>query len=341
MSSESDGTESSGAASPGPDPSGAESPGAGSADAVSRAAARTGAPRTVVVTGATAGLGYHASEQLARAGHRVVLAARSPERAAAAERSIRRFVPDADLTFLQLDLADLDGVRTSAARLLELGDVDAVLNNAGVVGSRTEQRTAQGVELQMGTNHLGHFVWTALVLPALERTGGRVVHVGSIAHRFARLDRSDPFRVGRYAGHRQYARSKLAVMSFGFELAERLADAGSAVSSVVAHPGLSLDALAPDRPDITVVRDEPGWIRVGERLYAQGKDIGAEPLVHAAVGDDVRSGQYWGPSGWMQLRGHPAVVRAETHAHDRTTAARLWAASEAVGGVPFALDALV
>jgi NAD(P)-dependent dehydrogenase (short-subunit alcohol dehydrogenase family) len=193
----------------------------------------------------------------------------------------------------------------------------------------------------MGTNHLGHFVWTALVLPLLERTGGRVVHVGSIAHRFARLDPADPFRVGRYASHRQYARSKLAVMTFGFELAERLADAGSTVASVVAHPGLSLDALAPARPEISVARDEPAWTRPGQRLYAQGKDVGAEPLVHAAVGGDARSGEYWGPSGWMQLRGRPAVVRAEPRAHDRGTAARLWAASETRGGVPFALDALV
>ncbi|TDN44714.1 NADP-dependent 3-hydroxy acid dehydrogenase YdfG [Curtobacterium flaccumfaciens] len=309
--------------------------------------------RTVVVTGASAGLGYHAAEQLAAAGHRVVLATRDAGRAAAAERSIRRHVDGADLAHLHLDLADLDSVRAAADELarLEPDGVDAIVNNAGVVGAAERQATAQGTELQIGTNHLGHFAWTARTLPLLEQRGGRVVHLGSIAHRWARLDRRDPLGAGRYSSHRQYGRSKLAVMLFGFELAERLADAGSPVSSVVAHPGLSLDLLAPDRPEIAPSRSEPAWIRPVrspaaqrlsvQRLFVQGKDAGAEPLVHAAVAPGVRSGEYWGPAGWMQLRGRATVVRAEPRAHDRTEAARLWTASERASGVAFALDALV
>ncbi|WP_144758247.1 SDR family NAD(P)-dependent oxidoreductase [Curtobacterium sp. 9128] len=299
-----------------------------------------GSAQTVVVTGASAGLGYHAAEQLAAAGHRVVLATRSRDRAAAAERSIRRHAPGADLAHLHVDLADLDSVRAAATELAGLGPVDAVLNNAGVVGSRQQRTTRQGFELQIGTNHLGHFAFTGLVLPLLEATGGRVVHLGSIAHRWPTLDRRDPLRVGVYSGYRQYARSKLAVMLFGFELAQRLADAGSRVSSVVAHPGLALDALGPPRPEVTPARAEPAWLRPGEHLFAQGKDAGAEPLVHAAVGLDVRSGEYWGPRGALQLRGPAAVVHAEPRAHDRTEAARLWHASERVTGVAFALDAL-
>ncbi|MBA8990425.1 NAD(P)-dependent dehydrogenase (short-subunit alcohol dehydrogenase family) [Curtobacterium pusillum] len=299
--------------------------------------------RTVVVTGASAGLGYFAAEQLAAAGHRVVLATRDATRAASAERSIRRYVADADLAHVHLDLADLESVRRAADELarLEPGGVDAIVNNAGVVGAATMRTTPQGTELQMGTNHLGHFAWTALTLPLLERRAGRVVHLGSIAHRWARLDPADPLRAGRYSSHRQYGRSKLAVMLFGFELAERLADAGSPVASVVAHPGLSLDLLSPERPDVTASRPEPAWTRPAQRWYAQGKDAGAGPLVHAAVADDVRSGEYWGPSGWMQLRGPAALVRAEPRAHDRTGAARLWAASERAAGVAFALDAFV
>ena len=303
--------------------------------------ARATGRRTVVVTGASAGLGYHAAEQLAALGHRVVLATRSAERGAAAERSIRQHVDGADLVLLHLDLADLGSVRAAAARLAEIGAVDALLNNAGVVGSRVEQRTAQGHELQVGTNHLGHFAWTGLVLPLLEQTGGRVVHLGSIAHRFATLPHRDPLAVGHYDGHRQYARSKLAVMLFGFELAQRLADAGSAVSSVVAHPGLSLDAAAPPRPAIAPTRSEPAWMRAGGGWVAQGKDAGAHPLVHAAVGDGVRSGDYWGPGGPLQFVGRPALVRARPRAHDRAAAARLWVASERATGVAFALDALV
>jgi NAD(P)-dependent dehydrogenase (short-subunit alcohol dehydrogenase family) len=299
--------------------------------------------RTVVVTGASAGLGYHAAEQLAAAGHRVVLATRDRERAAAAERSIRRHVDHASLAHVHLDLADLDSVGAAADELtaLEPDGVDAVVNNAGVVGASTQAATAQGTELQIGTNHLGHFAWTALLLPLLAARAGRVVHLGSIAHRFVRLDPADPFRVGRYSSHRQYARSKLAVMLFGFELAQRLADAGSPVSSVVAHPGLSLDRLSPGRPDVAPSRPEPSWIRPAQRAVAQGKDVGAQPLVHAAVGPEVRSGEYWGPAGWMQLRGPATVVAAEPRAHDRTVAAQLWTASERASGVAFALDALV
>lgn len=301
-------------------------------------------PRTVVVTGASAGLGYQAAEQLAVGGHRVVLATRDSGKAAAAERSIRSVVPDAQLEHVHLDLADLDSVRTAAAALGTLGPVHAVLNNAGVVGSRERRSTAQGHELQMGTNHLGHFAWTGLVLPLLQDTGGRVVHLGSISHRWVTLDRHDALGAGHYNGYRQYARSKLAVMLFGFELAQRLADAGSAVSSVVAHPGLALDSLTQaagtGTPAVGPSRSEPAWIGPGQRFVAQGKDAGAVPLVHASVGDDVRSGEYWGPDGWFQLRGRATVVPAEPRAHDRHEAARLWAASEAASGVTFALDAL-
>ncbi|WIB62271.1 SDR family NAD(P)-dependent oxidoreductase [Curtobacterium sp. MCBD17_040] len=288
--------------------------------------------RTVVVTGASAGLGYFTAEQLAVAGHRVVLACRDRERAARAEQAIRRAAPDASIAQVLVDLADLRSVTEAADAIAGLGPVDTLVNNAGVVGSRRERRTAQGIELQIGTNHLGHFALTAQVLPLLERTAGRVVHVGSISHRWVRLDGRDPFRADPYVNYLQYARSKLAVMLFGFELAQRLADSGSSVRSVVAHPGLALDSLSPSRPG--VVPSGPGapWLRVGGRLVAQGKDAGAVPLVHAAVGDDVRSGAYWGPDGWFQLRGGATVVPAEPHAHDRTAAARLWEASAAVVG---------
>ncbi|MBY0176247.1 SDR family NAD(P)-dependent oxidoreductase [Curtobacterium herbarum] len=304
--------------------------------------------RTVVVTGASAGLGYQAAQQLAAAGHRVVLATRNPEKAVAAERRIRSVVPDAVLEHVHLDLADLDSVRAAADTLATMGPVHAVLNNAGVVGSRERQSTAQGHELQIGTNHLGHFAWTGLVLPMLQATGGRVVHLGSISHRWATLDRNDPLGAGYYNGYRQYARSKLAVMLFGFELAQRLADAGSAVSSVVAHPGLALESLTQAAGAQSRVgssrtessRSDPSWIGPGQRLVAQGKDAGAVPLVHASVADDVRSGEYWGPDGWFQLRGRATVVPAEPRAHDRLEAARLWTASERASGVTFALDAL-
>jgi NAD(P)-dependent dehydrogenase (short-subunit alcohol dehydrogenase family) len=293
---------------------------------------------SIVVTGASAGLGYFAAEQLAKQGHPVVLAVRNRARGERAAAAIRSVVPSASLEILDLDLADLDSVRAAASSLENLGPIAAVLNNAGVVGAGQYRRTAQGFELQMGTNHLGHFLWTSLVLPALERTSGRVVHLGSIAHWYARLPHRDPLAVGHYVDHWQYAKSKLAVELFGFELAERLADSGSKVLSVVAHPGLSLNVLSPERAGILGGQSQAAWVRSLASFVTQGKDAGAVPLVHAAVGTDVRSGEYWGPGGALQIRGPAAIVRAQPHAHDRIMAARLWDASERATSASFALS---
>lgn len=282
----------------------------------------------VVVTGATAGLGYYAAEQIARRGHRVVLAARSPERAARAESLLRERVPGADVETVRLDLADLSSVREGAAVLTDGGPVDVLLANAGVVGSRRRRETADGHELQFGTNHLGHFALVSHLLPALTASrAGRVVHLGSIAHRFVRLDLDDPMMRGHYVGAVAYARSKLAVMTFGLELDRRLRAAGSTVASVVAHPGLSLDGLSDPRPPVVAPRRPPAVLTSALHLVAQGKEVGAEPLVHAAVEPDVQGGEYWGPDGWFQLTGGPAPVPAKRHARDPEAAERLWSLS--------------
>jgi len=282
----------------------------------------------VVVTGATAGLGYFAAERLAALGHQVVLAARSPERAVRAADTVRDRVPGADVSTVDLDLADLSSVQSGADALTAAGGVDALLANAGVVGSRRRQTTADGFELQFGTNHLGHFALVSHLLPALsESPRGRVVHLGSISHRFVRLDLDDPMMVSSYSGAVAYARSKLAVMTFGLELDRRLRAAGSSVSSVIAHPGLSFESLSDPRPPVVEPRRPPAVVTSAMHAFSQGKEAGAEPLVHATVDPGVQGGEYWGPSGWFQLTGAPAVVPTKKHARDPAAAERLWAVS--------------
>jgi NAD(P)-dependent dehydrogenase (short-subunit alcohol dehydrogenase family) len=286
--------------------------------------ARAERPR-VVVTGANTGLGYFVSEQLAAAGARVVLACRDEGRAAEAVRSIRARVPDADLEVVITDLADLESIRVAAEKISAGGRVDVLVANAGVLGSKKRKTTRDGFELQFGTNHLGHFALVSRLLPALSESGqGRIVHVGSIAHRFSRLDLDDPMMVAKYRSNLAYSRSKLAVMTFGFELDRRLRASGSSVRSVVAHPGFSWDVLSEKRPGIFTKRWLPAPLVGLLRTFSQGKDQGARPLSAAALGPDVHGGEYWGPDGWFQLTGAPALVHAKKHAHNRKAAARLW-----------------
>lgn len=289
------------------------------------------AGRRYLVTGATAGLGLQACRQLLRRGAGVVLAARNPEKAHAVLERLREDRPDAEVAFQQLDLADLRSIGAAAERLVAGRPVDGLLANAGVVGARTRRVTADGFELQFGTNHLGHFALIAHLLPWLEAGSARIVHLGSISHRWFRVRLDDLQSERRYDGASAYARSKLAVMLFGFELELRLREAGSPASSVVAHPGFSWDELDADDPGWS--RPLGGAARRAAAVISQGKDAGAEPLVHALTAPDAGGGGYWGPSGWFQLKGGPARTAAEPHARDRQVADALWRASERATGL--------
>ncbi|GMA27553.1 SDR family NAD(P)-dependent oxidoreductase [Arenivirga flava] len=287
--------------------------------------------RRYVVTGGTAGLGLHATRLLLERGADVVLAARSPEKAQSVLAALRDRVPGARVEHQQLDLADLRSVGAAAERLASGPPVAGLLANAGVVGARTRRQTTDGFELQFGTNHLGHFALVAHLLPWFEAGSARIVHLGSISHRWFRLHLDDLQSERRYDGASAYARSKLAVMLFGFELELRLREAGSPASSIVAHPGFSWDELD---------ADDPGWSRTFGRLarraaatISQGKDAGAAPLVHALTAPDAGGGGYWGPRGWFQLKGAPTRTAAEPHARDRVAAAALWRASERATGL--------
>ncbi|WP_368499459.1 SDR family NAD(P)-dependent oxidoreductase [Herbiconiux sp. A18JL235] len=292
-----------------------------------------------IVTGGTGGLGYWAAEQLAAAGASVVIAARSEARGEAALASIRRHTPGAEVSFVHLDLADQSSVARAAEELSALPRIDSLLANAGVLSTKGRHETVDGFETMMGTNLLGHAALIGRMLPALSaQPAARVVSLGSISHEFFRLDLDDlQSERGRFREFRSYGRSKLAVMTFAFELDRRLRAAGSRVSSLVAHPGFAVDELAPGRDILPRPKTGNAVSRAAFRTIGQGKDAGALPLVAAVTDPQAAGGQYWGPSGWRQLKGSPTIVSAKDYARDPAVGAELWARVESLTGVRFAL----
>lgn len=286
--------------------------------------------RTILITGANAGIGYWCAERLAARGARIVLGCRSPERAERAAAAIRGRMADADLRVLPLDLGSLDSIARATADLDE--QLDAVICNAGVKAADPVARTSDGFDLMVGTNFLGHFALIGGLEPLLAPEA-RVVSVGSIAHRFAHLD---PVRIDApWSGSslRQYGRSKAALMAFAFELSRRWS--GSARSSVAAHPGYAVDPLTPQRPGLAAVPGVARALAAPTRLVVQGKDGGALPIVHAATAADVVTGDYWGPGGLLEFRGAPARVTASDEVRAPATGAALWTAAERLTGVSF------
>jgi NAD(P)-dependent dehydrogenase (short-subunit alcohol dehydrogenase family) len=291
-----------------------------------------------VVTGGTGGLGYWASEQLAAAGATVVIAARNPQRGAAALASLARKVPDADARFVRLDLADLGSITDASAELAALPRIDGLIANAGVLSSKGRKETADGFESMIGTNFLGHFALIGRLMRALTaRPGSRIVHLGSISHEFFRLDLDDLQSTRRFREFRTYGRSKLAVMTYGFELDRRLRLSGVSAASIVAHPGFAVDQLSPPREILPRPRRGSAPERAAFSVIGQGKDAGAWPIVGAAVDPSAAGGQYWGPDGWRQLKGGPAVVGAKPYARDPAVARRLWHLAEDLTNVRYEL----
>ncbi|MFD7920995.1 SDR family NAD(P)-dependent oxidoreductase [Streptomyces sp. NPDC059740] len=287
---------------------------------------------TVLVTGGNAGIGYFVAEQLATAGATVVLGSRDAVKADAAMTAIRSRVSGAQVRHLPLDLADLSSLRTAVDRL-DVDRLDAVVYNAGVaLDDGPRRRTGDGHELMFGTNHLGHFALTQPLAPLLSAApAGRIVTVGSFAARSERLDPDDLQSARDYRPKRTYGRSKLAQMSFGFELDRRLRAAGSTVLSVVAHPGGALDPLTPSRPPVHVTTPGERLRALPAGLLVQGKDAGAWPVVRAVLDGEVAGGQLWGPRVFG-LRGVPRREPVLPHMADPAVAARLWAASSELTG---------
>ena len=299
------------------------------------------AGRRALITGANSGIGYYAALELARKGAHVLLGSRDQARGDAALERIRGAVPNASVEVVRLDLSSLASVRAVAeAEVARGARLDLLINNAGVMAPKTRELTADGFEMQFGTNVLGHFALTGLLLPALERAaarGGpapRIVTIASIAHKRGRIDFGDLQSEQSYNPNRAYRQSKLADLMLAMELDRRLRGAGSRVMSVAAHPGVAQTPL--------FVREEH---RGMERLVRRGVGVaiglllnsaaqGAVPTLFAATAPEAESGRYYGPQGYEEMRGGdvgPAQVSEQ--ARDREEAARLWSEAERLTGV--------
>ncbi|OSP43885.1 short-chain dehydrogenase [Streptomyces sp. 13-12-16] len=286
--------------------------------------------RTAVVTGANSGLGLVTADELARHGARVVLAVRDT---AAGEEAARRIGGDVEVR--ELDLASLDSVRSFAAKLAaDHPAIDLLVNNAGLVLLGPRRTSADGFELHIGTNMLGHFALTGLLLDRLAAAREpRVVSLSSITHKNAHLDFDDLMSERDYRAASAYGRSKLATTVFGIELDRRLRAAGSPVVSVLAHPGLTRTNLTPRAWEH---RGRIGrLIARGGLLVTQPVERGALPQLRAATDPGVRGGQFFGPSGFFETRGRVTEARLSREASDPAVGERLWTAAEELTGVSY------
>jgi NAD(P)-dependent dehydrogenase (short-subunit alcohol dehydrogenase family) len=296
------------------------------------------AGRTAIITGANSGIGLEAARALARAGADVVLACRSAERGEKALADIRATVPDARVELAALDLASLASVHTFAEQFTHGGrKLDLLINNAGVMAP-PRRLTADNFEMQFGTNHLGHFALTGLVLASMDgQADARVVNVSSSAHRTGRIAFDDLQAERGYGRWRAYGQSKLANLLFTFELERRLRAAGSGTISVAAHPGWAATNLQAGAVPAYLAPLMSG----ANTLFAQSATMGALPTLYAATQPGLAGGAYIGPDGMFEGRGHPKPVESNIAAHDEETARRLWDVSEELTRIRFAFPSPV
>ena len=288
--------------------------------------------RVAVVTGANAGLGLETAAVLAERGARVVVAVRDLGKGETAVGEIERRTPNADVALQQLDLSSLASVRTAADELrAAYPRIDLLINNAGVMYP-PKQTTADGFELQFGTNHLGHFALTGLLLDhLLQVEGSRVVTVASIAHNIQAGIHFDDLQWERsYNRVAAYGQSKLANLMFTYELQRRLAATQTPTVAVAAHPGVSNTELMRHIPGSGL----PGFSALAG-LVTNSPAVGALATLRAATDPAVRGGQYYGPSGFRELVGHPVLVQSNRQSHDTDVQQRLWSVSEELTGVKF------
>ena len=293
--------------------------------------------KLAIVTGANSGLGLETTRALARRGAQVVMACRSPSKAEAARAELIAGGIAEDLLELRaLDLADLASVRRFAEEILPTSPrLDLLINNAGVM-ALPYSRTADGFEMQIGTNHLGHFALTGLLLGRLvETAGARVVTVASLMHKLGKIRFDDLSWERGYRSWPAYGQSKLANLLFGFELQRRLDAAGHRLLSLAAHPGYAATNLPSVGPQMRGATLSGRMFALGNRVLAQDAAAGALPSLYAATAADVRGGEYFGPAGPMELRGPPRRVSPLPKARDPEAAARLWALSTELTGVDY------
>lgn len=288
--------------------------------------------KSVVITGATGGLGYEIALALAKAGADIVLTGRDNQKGQVAVEKIRREVPDCMTSYETLDLASLASISAFSQRIYSRNSLDVLINNAGVMALPRRQVTADGFEMQFGTNYLGHFALTAQLMPLLRKASQpRVVSVSSIAHQTAFIDFSDLQGERLYLPWKAYGQSKLALLIFALEMQRRSDAAGWNLISSAAHPGFSQTGLFANGPG--------GLLSLATNfaapLFGHSAANGARPILFAATSSEAKPGSYYGPGGVGELRGTPAPALITPQAHNAATAGKLWTISEKLTGSSF------
>jgi NAD(P)-dependent dehydrogenase (short-subunit alcohol dehydrogenase family) len=291
--------------------------------------------RTAVITGATGGLGYETALALAGAGATVVLTGRNDAKGRSAIERIRGRFPEATITYETLDLANLASVADFAARFATAHtSLDLLINNAGVMALPQRQTTADGFEMQFGTNYLGHYALTAHLLPLLRRGNQpRVVNLSSLAHRSGAIDLDDLQGAKSYNPFKAYCQSKLATLMFALELQRRSNAAGWGLLSNAAHPGYALTDLIANGPGARGLMGQLG--KILQPFASQSAAAGALPTLFAATSPEAQPGGYYGPNWFYELKGPPEPAKIMPRAKDAVVATRLWDVSAVQTGVSF------
>ena len=288
--------------------------------------------KTIVVTGGNSGLGFEAAKALSAKGAEVILACRSTKKGESAKKEILEEHPRVKINVMTLDLAELESIHSFAKNLGEkYPKIDVLLNNAGIFCPY--QKTKDGFEMQIGTNHLGHFALTGLLLPLLKNTpGSRVVNVSSLGHTFGKMD-FDNFMCenGTYSIIKAYGNTKLSNLLFTYELQRRFEKNNIDCISVAAHPGLS-------KSNLSKYVNKQTLYKIGMALSSiitQSTSTGALPEIMASVDPHVKGGEYYGPGGFKEWRGHPVKVESNEASHNLKDAEKLWELSEKLTGIIF------
>ena len=283
--------------------------------------------KVAIVTGSSSGIGYETARVLAAKNASVIIAVRNLEKGQSALEKIKEAHPMADVRIMELDLANLDSVRRFAEEFKkDFSQLDLLINNAGVM-MPPHSKTADGFELQFGTNHLGHFALTGLLLDMILHTeNSRIVTVSSTGHRAGKLDFDDlNWEKRKYKKMKTYSDSKIANLYFTYVLQEKLEKAGSKTIAVASHPGWTG----------TELQRHVGVLGFLNHFFSQGIDMGALPTLLAATAPDVKGSDYYGPSGRQEMKGYPKKVESNELSHDKNIAKKLWVVSEEMTGVKF------
>jgi NAD(P)-dependent dehydrogenase (short-subunit alcohol dehydrogenase family) len=291
----------------------------------------------VVVTGANAGLGFAIAKQMAQTGANIVMACRSLERAAAAQRQLLTDVPGAKTRIIQLDVSEPETIRSFIRQFAEeIGQLDVLINNAGIVATPLAHNSV-GHELQLATNYLGAFALTGLLLPYFRKDRpARIVNVGSLANRLGQLDLDDlNWEKGDYDPIKAYSRSKLAMQSFTMELSRRLQKSASNIAALAAHPGFAATDISRNSAALTPKSAFGKWFNGKLEKLIPSPERAARPIIYAACADTVEGGDYYGPHGLFEIAGKPGRARINPIARNIVIGKKLWAISEKMTGVNY------